>query len=344
MKECVLTIGKFDGVHTGHAVLLSQVAELAAERGLQPAVMTFDPHPACVVAPERAPRPLMQLEERCVKIRALGIEEVFILPFTHEISKLSPEEFVSRYVRGRMQARVVMVGRNFRFGYKQAGDPEALAQLGARYGFETRLVEAVKLRGLIVSASEIRRRIEAGEVSLAARLLGRAYALEGEVVAGFGIGSRQTVPTLNLRTSAEVLPRDGVYITRTHDLESDRCWNSITNIGMRPTFEGTARTIETFLLEPVRGLPLLHSRGSEAQSSVGATESRSDPEKPIPSRDGEAAVEESPRTIRVELLRRVRDERKFATPEALKTQILLDVARARTYFRRVARWVRVALP
>ncbi len=315
MKESVLTIGKFDGVHAGHAFLLAQVASLAKQRGLQPAVMTFDPHPVCVIAPGHAPRPLISLEERCAKIRALGIEEVFVLPFTLEISRLSPEEFVSRYVRDQMRARVVLVGRDFRFGYKQAGDPGVLTELGERYGFETRLLEAVKLRGLIVSASEIRRRIEAGDVTLAGRLLGRPYTLAGEVVAGQGIGSRQTVPTLNLHTAAEVLPRDGVYITRTHDLEAERSWDSITNIGMRPTFDGTARTIETFLLD---------ARGEMAGRGPA----------PLP----------APLRIRVEFLRRVREERKFATPEALKTQILRDVERARTYFRRVARWVRGALP
>jgi riboflavin kinase/FMN adenylyltransferase len=311
MKETVLTIGKFDGVHSGHAFLLGQVAAIASERGLQPAVMTFDPHPVCIIAPGRAPRPLISLEERCQKIRALGIEEVFILPFTQEISKLSPEEFVSRYLRDRLHARVVMVGRNFRFGYKQAGDPDVLTTLGERYGFETRMVEAVKLRGLIVSASEVRRRVEAGEVSLAARLLGRPYALAGEVVAGQGIGSRQTVPTLNLHTSSEVLPRDGVYITRTHDLDADRSWNSITNIGMRPTFDGHTRTIETFLLLAPGEM---------------------------------AGWGSAPQRIRVDLLRRVREERKFATPEDLKRQILRDVERAQAYFRRVARWVCSALP
>jgi riboflavin kinase/FMN adenylyltransferase len=310
MRESVLTIGKFDSVHAGHAYLLAQVVSLAKERGLQPAAMTFDPHPVCVIAPGHAPRPLISLEERCAKIHELGIEEIFILPFTLEISKLSPEEFVSRYVSDRMQARVVMVGRDFRFGHKQAGDPGVLAALGERYGFETRLVEPVRLRGLIVSASEIRRRIEAGEVSLAARLLGRPYSIAGEVVAGQGIGSRQTVPTLNLNTSAEVLPRDGVYITRTHDLDGVGAWDSITNIGMRPTFDGHTRTIETFLL----AAPEMAGR------------------RPAPLR------------IRIEMLRRVREERKFETPEALKAQILRDVGRANAYFRRVARWVRVALP
>ena len=311
MKESVLTIGKFDGVHAGHAYLLAQVASLAKERGLEPAVMTFDPHPVCVIAPGHAPRPLISLEERCAKIRERGIERIFILPFTLEISRLSPEEFVSRYVRGEMRARVVMVGRDFRFGYKQAGDPGVLGALGGRYDFETRLVDAVKLRGLTVSASEIRRRIEAGEVSLAGRLLGRPYSIAGEVVAGQGIGSRQTVPTLNLQTSAEVLPRDGVYITRTRDLDGGGDWNSITNIGVRPTFDGHTRTIETFLLlEPGE----MAGRGP------------------------------APRRICVEFLRRVREERKFENAEALKAQILRDVARASAYFRRVARWVRPALP
>jgi riboflavin kinase / FMN adenylyltransferase len=311
MTGSVLTIGKFDGVHAGHAYLLGQVVAVAKERGLRPAAMTFDPHPACVVAPSRAPKPLMSLQERVTRIRELGIEQVFVLKFTPEIAKLTPEEFVSRYLRDELQARVVMVGGNFRFGNNQAGDPAVLAELGQRYGFETRIVEAVKLRGLIVSTSEIRRRIGAGEVSLAGRLLGRPHAIEGEIVAGHGIGAKQTVPTLNLQTSAEILPRDGVYITRTLDLDDRRHWNSITNIGMRPTFheqarDGHARTIETFLLDPL--------------------------------------TEANPTHMRLEFLRHVREERKFESPEALKAQILRDVGRTRTYFRRVANGSRPELP
>src|SRR5262249_10436453 len=138
-------------------------------------------------------------------------------------------------------------------GHRQSGDPAVLTALGERYGFETRLVDAVKWRGLVVSTSEVRSRVEAGEVSLAARLFERPYALSGEVVPGQGVGSKQTVPTLNLRTEAPVLPRRGVYITRTTDPETGRRWNSITNIGVRPTFDGDALTIETFLLDPFDG-------------------------------------------------------------------------------------------
>jgi riboflavin kinase/FMN adenylyltransferase len=178
--------------------------------------------------------------------------------------------------------------------------------LGQIYGFETRVVTPVKARGRAVSSSEIRRAVESGKVALAARLLGRPYATAGEVVPGHGIGSKQTVPTLNLRTHAQVLPATGVYITRTFDAESERSWNSITNVGYRPTFADPSGsqelTIETFLLD------------------------RLDP--PAPER------------IRVEYLRRVREESKFETPEALKAQILRDVGRALAFFRRVTRWVR----
>jgi riboflavin kinase/FMN adenylyltransferase len=297
----VVTIGKFDGVHAGHAHLIRKVVAQAAENGLKPSVLTFDPHPLCVLAPERAPKPLATVEERCHRMRELGIEQIFVLRFTQDIARLSPEEFVTQYLRDVMRARFVWVGDNFRFGHRQAGDPALLAALGERYGFETRLVDAVKWRGLVVSTSEVRSRIEGGAVSLAARLLERPYALSGEVVPGHGVGSKQTVPTLNLRTEAPVLPRHGVYMTRTTDPETERRWNSITNIGVRPTFDGDALTIETFLLDPFDGV--------------------------------------TPSHIRLEFLRRVRDERKFESPEALKRQIFRDVGRAQAYFRRLARWV-----
>lgn len=297
---CALTIGKFDGVHAAHSHLLSEVVATARERQLYAAALTFDPHPLCVLAPERAPKPLISLEERCRRIRQIGIERLFILAFTREVAQLSPEEFVKQFVREALDARVVIVGENFRFGYRAAGDPTLLAALGEKFGFQTRVLGAVRKRGVIVSTSEIRSRIEAGDVSLACRLLGRPYALSGEVVHGHGIGSKQTVPTLNLRPPTAVLPRNGVYITRTSDLDNGRRWNSITNVGMRPTFGGDALTIETFLLDALNGATPAH--------------------------------------ICVEFLRRVRDELKFESAEALKRQILRDVAIANAYFRRLARW------
>jgi riboflavin kinase/FMN adenylyltransferase len=299
-RPCALTIGKFDGVHAGHGRLLREVVEIARERGLQPAAMTFHPHPACVVAPGRVPRPLMTLEERCDRMKDLGIQQLFILEFTADVARLSPQEFVASFVTETMRARVVAVGGNFRFGHKQSGDPQLLRRLGEQHGFETRLIAPLKRRGMMVSTSAIRARLEAGEVALAARLLEGPYGISGDVVHGFGVGSKQVVPTLNLLPVREVMPRHGVYITRTKDPAADRRWNSITNIGLRPTFGRDEVTIETYLLDPLHG--------------------------------------SAPARIRVEFLRRVRDERKFESPEALKRQIQADVQRARTFFRRLAKW------
>ena len=295
MLNSVVTIGNFDGVHAGHRQLLRRVMELAQEHNLRPAVLTFDPHPTRVVAPERAPRLLTTVEERVALIREQGVQEVVVLPFTAEIARLSPEEFVERIVAGELHARIVMVGDNFRFGHKQSGNINTLSELGSRFGYETHVVDAVCRRGRVVSSSEIRRLIEEGNVAMACRLLERPYSLAGDVVSGHGIGSKQTVPTLNLSTPAEVIPANGVYITRTRDVETGDRWNSITNVGNRPTFGGDGLSIETFLL------------------SSGLTPGR----------------------ISVEFLRRVRKERKFESAEALKQQILHDVSRAQTFFRRL---------
>jgi len=297
MVNSVVTIGNFDGVHAGHRQLLRRVVELGREQNLKPAVLTFDPHPTRVVAPHRAPRLLTTMEERIALIREQGVQEVVVLPFTSEVAQLSPEEFVERIVVGQLHARIVMVGDNFRFGHKQSGDINTLSELGVRFGFQTHVVDAVRRRGRIVSSSEIRRLIEEGNVAMAGRLLERPYDLSGDVVSGHGIGSRQTVPTLNISTPAQVIPGNGVYITRTRDLESGDCWNSITNVGNRPTFGGGDLTIETFLLSSFDGL--------------------------------------TPGRISIEFLRRIREERKFESPEALKQQILRDVGRAQTFFRRL---------
>jgi len=302
-KPCALTIGNFDGVHRAHRRLLRATVEAAGSAGLRPAVLMFDPHPSCVVAPERAPRLLSSIEERCELIRGEGIEHVLVQPFTPELANLTPEEFAARFLRDGLGVKCVIVGENFRFGCKQAGDTQALKELGGRLGFQVRPIELVRWRGRRVSSGEVRTLVAAGEVGIAGRLLERPYSISGEIVRGHGIGSKQTVPTLNLRTDAQVIPARGVYVTRTTDLGSLRHWDSITNIGYRPTFgSDEALTIETFLLDPLEG--------------------------------------ETPERIRLEFLRRIRDERKFESPEALKAQILRDVGRAKAYFRRVKRQTR----
>ncbi len=300
LGPCALSIGNFDGVHVGHRQILRRVVALAHEHGWKPSAMTFDPHPARVVAPQRVPRLLTTPEERAALMASEGVEQILILPFTPEVARLAPEEFVREVLVERLSVRAVLVGSNFRFGYRHAGDTRRLEELGQKYGFATDVVPAVQLRGRVISSSEIRRLLESGDVARACRMLARPHRLEGDVISGQGIGSAQTVPTLNLRTGAEVLPAPGVYITRTRDLEGGRHWTSVTNVGFRPTFGGSGLSVETFLLEGLTGPP--------------------------------------PRRIAVELLRRLRAERKFPSAESLKAQILRDVERARRYFRRLGRY------
>jgi riboflavin kinase/FMN adenylyltransferase len=234
--------------------------------------------------------------QRCRLMEQEGIQQILILPFTPDVAQLTPEQFVRGVLVEALDAKAVLVGENFRFGHKHAGDTRLLRELGAQLGFHVEVLPGLALRRAMVSSSEIRRLVESGDVSRALRLLERPFALEGEVVRGHGVGATQTVPTLNLSTQAEVLPATGVYVSRTQELDGPR-WPSVTNVGYRPTFGGTELSIETFLLAPLDG--------------------------PAPQR------------IRVEFLRRLRDEKKFDSPEQLKAQILRDVRRAQAYFRRV---------
>lgn len=322
-----VTIGNFDGVHTAHHELMRTVVRLARECEARPSALTFSPHPTEVVAPERAPLMLSSPTERCALMQQDGIEQVLILPFNSHLSSLNPEAFFQEVLIGDLGARAVVVGDNFLFGQRQCGDVRTLLALGEKFGVRVGIVPSVKWRGVVVSSSEIRRLLARGDVSRAARLLGRPFAVSGRVVTGEGRGRKQTVPTLNLEIpsltlSRAAVPAVGVYITRTFaaadgdaigdaigdsplcprrdsvDCPPMRSWRSVTNVGYRPTFGGHHLTIETFLLDPLEGGP--------------------------------------PESIRVEFLRRIREERKFPSAEALRVQIMHDVARVQTFFRRTA--------
>ena len=293
---CALTIGNFDGVHRGHREIVRRVVQMAHENGWKAAALTFDPHPLQVVAPDRSPSLMSTPVERCEFLRDEGIDEVLILPFDDSIARMSPEAFIREIVVEKLCARAILVGQDFRFGHKHSGNTALLAQLGSQLNFDTELIPPVTLRGRRVSSSLIRQAVEAGQISCACRYLGRPFHVDGPVVSGQGIGSKKTVPTLNLARGQGIIPKTGVYVTRTRDLDWGQSWDSITNVGYRPTFDGQSLTIETFLLQP---------------------------------------LESTPTNIRVQFLLRLRDERKFETSEALKTQILRDVTRAKTYFRRV---------
>jgi riboflavin kinase / FMN adenylyltransferase len=295
---CALAIGNFDGVHIGHQALLSKVVRFASDENHVPAALTFHPHPAAIVAPERLPPLICSLEERIRLLGAAGAERILVLPFTQEVAHLSPEEFVSQVLVDALNVKAVLVGENFRFGHKQAGTPAVLKALAERFGFVSQFLPPVSCRGEVVSSSAIRQHLMAGNASRAGRLLGRCFSLEGPIVPGHGVGSKQTVPTLNLWPPGDqVIPR-GVFITQTLEAQTGRRWPSITNAGVRPTFHGTELTVETFLLSPLEGKP--------------------------------------PHSIQVNFHRFVRPERQFPNAAELKAQILRDVSRAQKYWRRVS--------
>ncbi|MGA7414581.1 MAG: bifunctional riboflavin kinase/FAD synthetase [Bryobacteraceae bacterium] len=295
-----LTIGNFDGVHIGHQQLIREAREQALARGCRSGVLTFHPHPRTVVSPHRTAKLLASIDERLALLQNTRVDQILVLPFTPELANLSADLFVRQILVQALETRFVVVGDNFRFGHKQGGDPALLASLGGKLGFETLFVPQIRYRGEPVSSSLIREHLQQGHVARAGRLLGRCYGLSGPVVSGHGIGSKRTVPTLNLRPSDDVLPANGVYITEVHDLDDGRRWPSITNIGTRPTFDGDDLTIESYLLSPLAG--------------------------------------GSPKNIRVDFRRWVRAEQKFPDPMALKAQILRDVSRANAYWRRTTQY------
>lgn len=294
-----VAIGNFDGVHLGHQAILSKTLEEARRSDWKSVAVLFDPHPLQVVAPERAPKLLSTPTERIERIRALGLDAAVVLRFTPELMQLSPEQFVRQVLVDRLGVRHIVVGRNFRFGHRHAGDIDTLENLGRALGFSLEAVDGVCADSRVVSSSAVRLAAEAGAVGEARRLLGRAFSLRGQVVKGRGIGSKQTVPTLNLSPDAEIEPASGVYVTRTRDAPGGRCWRSVTNVGVRPTFGGGETTIETYLLDALVGV--------------------------------------SPERIEVAFYSRLRPEMKFETAEALKRQILADAARANRFFARLAR-------
>ncbi|HEX4229404.1 MAG TPA: riboflavin biosynthesis protein RibF [Bryobacteraceae bacterium] len=297
-EPCELAIGNFDGVHIGHQELIRRTVTSASANDLVPAVLTFDPHPAAIVAPERMPLAIVSLAERLRLLSVLGIRQILVLPFTAPVARMTPEEFVKDVLAGPLRARAVFVGENFRFGAHQAGNAATLRDLGEAFGFATHFLPPVVYRGEVVSSSATRRHLLAGNVDRAARLLGRCFSVKQPVVQGHGIGSKQTVPTLNIKPApGQVLPR-GVYVTETVDTDDARRWPSITNCGVRPTFGGDEVTVETYLLGPLDG--------------------------------------ETPKHIEVQFRHFVRPERAFPDAAKLKEQILRDVAKAQTYWRRAA--------
>jgi riboflavin kinase / FMN adenylyltransferase len=291
-----VTIGNFDGVHLGHQRIIRGVIDRSRDTATQSMVLTFFPHPARILRPEQAPPLLMTLAQRLDSFRKSGLDAALVLRFDAELAKVTAEDFVRKFLVDTLHARTVMVGSNFRFGHKQAGNVKLLEELGRRWDFEVQVVPPVIQDGIVVSSTAVRCAVREGRMKDAAHLLGRQFALAGEIRTGTGQGRKLVVPTLNLATEQECLPKNGVYATET--VVSGKTYRSATNIGVRPTFDGQRLAIESHLFDFSENL------------TSGAME--------------------------VRFWKRLRDEKKFSGPEALRDQVLRDINEAQAYFASLA--------
>jgi riboflavin kinase / FMN adenylyltransferase len=252
--ECVATIGVFDGVHRGHQRDIARAAEIAADRGLPVVVITFDPHPDEVVRPGSHPPILTSRRRQAELLAGLGVRATCVLPFDLMFSRLSPEEFIRVVLSERLHAAAVVVGEDFRFGHKAAGDVTLLTRLGEKYDFVAEGVPLLVADGVTISSSYIRERLAAGDVAAAEAALGRLHRVEGVVVRGHMRGRAMGFPTANLQSPPfTAIPADGVYAgwLLTLDLngsETER-WPAAISVGTNPTFGPGERTAEAYALD-----------------------------------------------------------------------------------------------
>ena len=305
----VAVIGNFDGVHLGHREILSAVVEEARGRGLRSVAITFDPHPEQFLRPAQAPRLLTPIAERARLLASTGIDAVVMLKFDEALAGLAARDFVREILVDALGVFALHEGGNFRFGHNAEAGVEELRALGAEFGFAVRVHAPVRVKGMEVSSSAIRALVGAGDVRRARWMLGRPFAVRSTPARGRGIGTRLLVPTVNLAAYEGLLPAFGVYVTGL--TVGGRCFEAVTNVGNRPTFGEASFAVESHILdfEPV-GHP------TDEDLSVG-TPVQLDERTPID----------------LEFLLRLRGEIEWPSPEALKAQILKDVARAKRYFR-----------
>jgi riboflavin kinase/FMN adenylyltransferase len=293
--RAALALGNFDGVHLGHQAVLQQVQASARAPEVRAVLVTFEPHPAEVLAPERRPRLLQTKRQKLAALEEAGVDAVLVLPFDLALAALSAEAFIEN-LRGALTPVSFHVGTGFRFGRERLGDVALLRTLGGQRGFAVEEVPAVEMDGKRVSSSRIREAVLAGQVENARRLLGRPYALEGKVVRGEGRGAALAFPTANLAVENELPPLRGVYVTETVALALR--WPSVTNVGVRPTFDGSRLTVESHLIDY----------------------------------EGDLYGER----VETRFLARLRDERRFADPSSLADQIARDRAAAVAWFQSLA--------
>jgi riboflavin kinase / FMN adenylyltransferase len=293
-----VSVGNFDGVHRAHRHVIGEIVRRARAANARSVVVTFEPHPTRILRPDHGFKLLTPTPEKLRLLETTGVDGV-LLPFTRALSLMTPHQFARDILEEHLRAREIHEGYNFHFGHKAAGNIQVLRELGRELGFEVHDYPEMRLRGENVSSSHIRKLLSQGRVSRARHLLARPFSILSFAGRGRGYGSKYTVPTINLAGYEELVPKDGVYITRTRI--GDECFDSVTNIGSRPTFGSDSFAVETHVLN-------FHPLELTAETE-----------------------------IETYFLDRLRDEIKFASIEALKAQIGRDVEKAQKYFRRLGK-------
>ncbi len=247
---CIATIGNFDGMHVGHQEIVRKLVERGEEVGAPSIVITFQPHPLSVVAPDRVPLQILTIAQKESLLEAAGLTALAVVPFTPEFSRWTAEKFVSEFLVSRLGVREIHIGRDFCFGAGRSGTLESLKTMGTRYGFSAHGVDDVLVRGIRVSSSIVRDAVSKGAMRTATLALGRTHFVDGRVATGRRLGRKLGVPTVNLDPHNELFPGQGVYITSCSFETFARSFMSVTNIGVRPTlFENYAVTIESHILD-----------------------------------------------------------------------------------------------
>jgi riboflavin kinase / FMN adenylyltransferase len=290
----VVSVGNFDGVHCGHQQVLKEVVRRARETGGQAVAVTFEPHPLRVLRREAAPKLITPQNLRESLLARTGLDALLVIPFTVVFSMTAPAEFARNILAGKLRAAEVHEGENFHFGHKAQGTTSRLSELGREFGFRVKAYPVMMLRGSPVSSTHIRDLLLAGKVARARHLLGRVFSITATPAPGRGYGHKYTVPTINLGPYNELVPGNGVYLTRTR--VGEETFNSVTNVGNRPTFGADSFAIETHLLD-------FHPLDVTPESQV-----------------------------EISFLQWRRAEIKFPSVDALREQIGKDVRRAQRYF------------
>ncbi len=300
---CALAIGNFDGVHRGHQALLARLREVASKMGLESAVMTFEPHPREFFAaragdPSKAPTRIASLRDKLQSLAKAGVDRVIVEHFNEHFASLSPQEFVEKILVQGLHVKWLIVGEDFCYGAKRAGNVATLIEAGKKYGFHVESQATVTSSGIRISSSAVRQALLQGDFSQATTLLGRPYTMSGHVVHGKKLGRTIGFPTMNLRVSHKHPSLSGIYIVQVHGLEPEPL-PGVASIGVRPTVDDSGRVLlETHVFD-------------YAQQCYG-------------------------RLIRVEFLKKLRDEEKYIDLPTLTEAIARDAVQARTYFKQIA--------